>query len=59
MSANLMPQAIFPTLSSRSYIKGLRFAQGRMRRMSSGRALAPMPIPLDDPTGVHCFARLS
>jgi methyltransferase (TIGR00027 family) len=45
------------TASWRSYITDLGFAQDRIRRMMGGGTPPPMPIPPDDPTGVHCFAR--
>ena len=47
------------TVSWRSYITDLGFAKDRVRRMMGGSTPPPMPIPSDDPTGVHCFARAS
>jgi|SRR5581483_4365258 len=47
------------TGSSRSYITDLGFAQDRIRKMMQGGTPPPKPIPPDDPTGVHCFARAS
>ncbi len=45
------------TASRRSYITDLEFAQDRIHRMMGGGTPPPMPVPPDDPTGTHCFAR--
>jgi methyltransferase (TIGR00027 family) len=46
------------TASKRSYITDLAFAQNRIRRMMGDAPPRPVPFPPDDPTGVHCFARM-
>ena len=45
------------TAAGRSYLTDTGFAMERIRRMAGGRAPAPPPVPPDDPTGVHRFAR--
>jgi methyltransferase (TIGR00027 family) len=47
------------TAARRSYITDLAFAMDRIQRLMGDRAQpqGPPPVPLDDPTGVHRFAR--
>jgi len=45
------------TASWRSYIKDVGFAKERILRMMGGTPPPAPPIPPDDPTGVHRFAR--
>ncbi len=45
------------TAAWRSYITDCGFALQRVRRMMGGAEPAPPPVPPDDPTGVHRFAR--
>jgi methyltransferase (TIGR00027 family) len=45
-------------VARRSYITDMAFAQPRVERMMGGKPRpAPPQFPLDDPTGVHRFAR--
>ncbi|MFN7995706.1 MAG: SAM-dependent methyltransferase [Bryobacteraceae bacterium] len=41
----------------RSYIKDIGFARERVHRMLGGATPPPMPLPPEEPTGVHRFAR--
>jgi methyltransferase (TIGR00027 family) len=47
------------TASRRSYITDMAFAMERIQRLMGDRPQpdGPPPVPLDDPTGVHRFAR--
>jgi methyltransferase (TIGR00027 family) len=45
------------TAAWRSYITDIGFAVERVRRMMGGAAPPPLPVPPDDPTGAHRFAR--
>jgi methyltransferase (TIGR00027 family) len=45
--------------SWRSYVTDVEFAQDRVHRMMGGVAPPPLHISPDDPTGAHCFARVS
>ena len=46
------------TAARRSYLTDMAFAEPRIKRMFGDRPRPdPPPIPLDDPTGVHLFAR--
>jgi len=45
------------TAARRSYITDIGFALARIRRMAGGNMPPPAPIPPDDPTGLHRFAR--
>ena len=47
------------TAARRSYITDLAFAMERIQRVMGDRPqpAGPPPVPLDDPTGVHWFAR--
>lgn len=47
------------TAGRRSYITDMRFARERIQRLMGDRVRSggPPPVPLDDPTGVHRFAR--
>lgn len=47
------------TDSRRSYITDMAFARDRVARMMGGATPPPMQISPDDPTGIHCFARVS
>jgi len=46
------------TAAWRSYITDVGFALDRIRRRMGGATPPPLPVPPDDPTGVHCFARV-
>ena len=47
------------TVSRRSYITDMTFAMDRIQRLMGDRRQpdGPPPVPSDDPTGVHRFAR--
>jgi methyltransferase (TIGR00027 family) len=45
------------TSAMRSYITDVGFVMDRVRRSMNGATPPPLPIPPDDPTGVHRFAR--
>ena len=45
------------TAASRSYVTDMAFARDRVRRMMGGAEPPKPPIPPQDPTGVHRFAR--
>jgi hypothetical protein len=47
------------TAARRSYITDMAFAMERIRRLLGDRPqpAGPPPVPPDDPTGVHRFAR--
>lgn len=46
------------TAAWRSYITDIGFALERVRGMTGGTTPPPLPVPPDDPTGVHRFARV-
>lgn len=45
------------TASRRSYLTDLGFAQDRVRRIWGDGPRPALPVPTNDPTGAHCFAR--
>jgi methyltransferase (TIGR00027 family) len=54
---NVLERHGWTTAARRSYVTDMAFARERVRRMMGGAEPPRPPIPPDDPTGIHRFAR--
>ena len=54
---NVLERHRWATAARRSYVTDMAFARERVRRMMGGAEPPRPPIPPDDPTGIHRFAR--